>query len=195
MDHYAVTNDGETGVVEGTHRLAELIAKQEITEVLYRRVRASDRRDIELALTCYHEGATEEHEGYAGTAAGFLATQSMSAPGTTQRVTCLWHSLTNILIELDRENAQVESTYQGVVVRESDDGPMHCEIGGRYLDRFAYRDSRWAITNRTVVYDWSTVAPLGQSYLELVGHDETTIIKGSFGADDPLYSVLDISRG
>lgn len=190
-----MTTGGETGEVEGPHRLAELIAKQEITDVLYRRVRASDRRDIDLALTCYHEGATEEHEGYSGTAAGFLTTQSMSAPGTTQRVTCLWHTLTNILIDLDRESAQVESTYLGVVVRDSEHGPMHCEIGGRYLDRFAYRDSHWAITSRTVVYDWSTVAPAGQSYLELVGHDESKIIKGRFGPDDPLYSVLDIARG
>jgi hypothetical protein len=190
-----VTTDDETGVVEASHRVAELIAKQEITDVLYRRVRASDRRDIDLALTCYHEGATEEHEGYSGTAAGFLTTQSMSAPGTTQRVTTLWHSLTNILIDLDRDNAAVESTYLGVVVRMEDGGAMHCEIGGRYLDKFAYRDSRWAITNRTVVYDWSTVALAGQSYLELVDHDESKIIKGRFGADDPLYSVLDISRG
>ena len=32
-------------------RLAELWAKQQITEVLHRRARAGDRRDVDLALT------------------------------------------------------------------------------------------------------------------------------------------------
>ena len=42
--------------------VSTLLAKQEITEVLYRRARAGDRRDVDLALRCYHPGATEEHE-------------------------------------------------------------------------------------------------------------------------------------
>jgi len=32
-------------------------------------------------------------------------------------------------------------------------------IGGRYLDKFAYRDGRWAIAARRVVFDWSRVDP------------------------------------
>ena len=32
--------------------LAELLAKQQILEVIHRRARAADRRDVELARTC-----------------------------------------------------------------------------------------------------------------------------------------------
>jgi hypothetical protein len=175
--------------------LANVLHKQEIAEVLFRRVRASDRRDIELALTCYHDGATEEHEGFSGTAVEFLSEHSMSAPTSTGQVTCLWHSLTNVLIDLQGEDANVESYYFGVVVRNSDQGSMHCQIGGRYVDKFAYRNSRWAITHRTVVCDWSKVAPAAPSYWELTGQDETKIIKGVFGSGDPLYAAFDLARG
>ena len=57
---------GSTANAAEPAAVAALIAKQEITEVLYRRARAGDRRDVELALSCYHEGATEEHEGFTG---------------------------------------------------------------------------------------------------------------------------------
>jgi hypothetical protein len=179
----------------GPQGLAELLDKQAITEVLYRRVRASDRGDAELALSCYHEGALEEHEGFSGTAAGFIKDHALSAPGSTAKVTCLWHALTNVSIELVGIEAQVESYYFAIVIRSDADHTTHCQIGGRYLDAFAYRDSRWAITHRTVVYDWSALSPEGPSYWDLIGRDPTTIITGQFGAGDPLYDVLGIARG
>lgn len=180
---------------DGPQGLGELLDKQAITEVLYRRVRASDRGDAELALTCYHEGAKEEHEGFSGTAAGFIMDHALSAPGSTAKVTCLWHALTNVSIELVASEAQVESYYFAVVIRNDEDLATHCQIGGRYLDKFEYRDSRWAITHRTVVYDWSALSPVGPSYWDLIGRDPTTVITGQFGASDPLYDVLDIPRG
>ena len=67
--------------------MAALIAKQQITEVLYRRARAGDRRDVELALSCYHDGATEEHEGFTGSAADFTRNVSMISPGSKAPVT------------------------------------------------------------------------------------------------------------
>ncbi len=184
-----------TPVTDERQTLRNLTDKQAIAEVLYRRVRASDRRDVGLALSCYHEGATEEHEGFSGSAADFITEQSLSSPTSNARVTTLWHALSNISIELTGEGATVESYYLGVVVREEDEVTMLCQIGGRYLDRFAWRDARWAIAHRTVVYDWSKVAPVGPSYWDLIGRDEATIIRGAFGPGDPLYTVFDVARG
>jgi hypothetical protein len=183
------TADPETAAV------AALIAKQQITEVLYRRARAGDRRDVELALSCYHEGATEEHEGFTGSAAEFTQNFSMISPASKAPVTGLWHLLSNILIELDGDTGRVESYHIAVVIRDEEVGETQSFIGGRYLDRFALRDGRWAITHRDVVFDWSRVGEASTTYWDLVGLDPTKLLRGEFGAGDPLYSLLSVERG
>jgi 3-phenylpropionate/cinnamic acid dioxygenase small subunit len=178
-----------------TALLSELLAKQQITELLYRRARAGDRRDVELALACYHPGATESHEGFAGTAADFITNFSMISSNSTAPVSCLWHFISNILISLDGDTAEVESYHIAVVCRDGSEGQTESRIGGRYLDKIAYRDGRWAIVHREVVFDWSRVDAASTPYWELMGLDETKLLRGRFGADDPLYSVLGIERG
>jgi hypothetical protein len=175
--------------------LADLLAKQEITEVLYRRARAGDRRDVDLALSCYHPGATENHEGFDGTAAEFIGDVSMISPSSTAPVTTLWHFISNVLIDLQSDEAVVESYHIAVVVRRDDGADTHSRIGGRYLDRFAHRDGVWAITHRDVVFDWSRVEEASATYWGLMGMDETKLLRGTFGADDPLYSELGVARG
>jgi 3-phenylpropionate/cinnamic acid dioxygenase small subunit len=175
--------------------LAELQAKQQITELLYRRARAGDRRDVELALSCYHPGATESHEGFDGAAAEFITTASMIAPDSTASVSCLWHFISNIVIDLDGDTADVESYHIAVVIRDESNGQTETRIGGRYLDKMAHRDGRWGIVHREVVFDWSRVDTASTPYWELVGLDETKLLRGRFGADDPLYSVLGVGRG
>jgi 3-phenylpropionate/cinnamic acid dioxygenase small subunit len=175
--------------------ITALVAKQQITEVLYRRARAGDRRDVKLALACYHEGATEEHEGYAGPAADFILNASMISPGSAAPVTCLWHFISNVLIDLHGDEADVESYHIAVVVRDEDSGQTQSRIGGRYLDKFVRRDGRWAIAERRVVFDWSRVDLASAAYWDLMGIDEAKLLRGRFGGDDPLYSHLGVTRG
>ena len=175
--------------------LAALIAKQEITELLYRRARAGDRRDVEAALACYHEGATEVHEGHSGTAADFVLNHSMISPGSTTPVTCLWHLISNVLIDLDGADAAVESYHLAVVVRNDPSGMTQSRIGGRYLDRFAHRNGRWAIAHREVVFDWTRVDGESLAYWDLMGLDESKLLRGEFGPGDPVYSHLGVARG
>ena len=177
-------------MVTGT-LIAELHAKQQITEVLYRRARAGVRRDVELALSCYHDGATELHEGFDGTAADFIRDRSMISPDSKAPVTFLWHFISNVLIDLHGDQADVESYHLALVGRRTDaEGATHSTIGGRYLDRFAHRDGRWAITERAVVFDWSRVDPETTTYWDLVGLDESTLLRGHFGPGDPLDAFL-----
>jgi 3-phenylpropionate/cinnamic acid dioxygenase small subunit len=180
---------------ESQDAVAALTAKQEITEVLYRRARASDRRDVALALSCYHEGATEEHEGFSGPAADFIENVSMISPGSRAPVTGLWHLISNVLIELDGDAAEVESYHIAVVSRDEGDGEIQSFVGGRYLDKFAHRDGRWAITHRDVVFDWSVVGEAAATYWDLVGLDGDKLLRGVFGEADPLYSCLGVERG
>ncbi len=176
-------------------RVTELYAKQQITEVLHRRARAADRRDVDLALSCYHEGATEMHEGFAGPAAEFTRDRSMISPNSTAPVTFLWHFISNVLIDLHGDEADVESYHIALVGRNTEaEGATHSTIGGRYLDRFGFRDGRWAITERTVVFDWSRVDPETTTYWKLVGLDESTLLRGRFGPGDPLDDFLASAR-
>jgi SnoaL-like domain len=119
----------------------------------------------------------------------------MISPGSAAPVSCLWHFISNILIDLHGDEADVESYHIAVVVRDEDSGQTQSRIGGRYLDKFAYRDGRWAIAERSVVFDWSRVDPASAAYWDLVGLDEAKLLRGRFGADDPLYSHLGVTRG
>jgi 3-phenylpropionate/cinnamic acid dioxygenase small subunit len=179
----------------GSTGIAALLAKQEITELLYRRARAGDRRDVKLALSCYHPGATEHHEGFNGTAAEFISTRSMIAPTSIAPVTGLWHFISNIVIDLHGEQADVESYHIAVISRVEDGHETQSHIGGRYLDKVSYRDPRWAIEHREVVFDWSRVDTDSAAYWDLMELDETKLLRGDFGAADPLYSVLGVERG
>lgn len=182
----------ETRPMHDDTGIAELLAKQEITEVLYRRARAGDRRDHALALSCYHDGATEEHEGFSGTAADFLLEHSAYAPGRTPPTSSLVHMVTNVLVELAGDEAFVESYHLCLTTGGQPGEQTDTMIGGRYLDRFAHRDGRWAITHRQVVFDWSRVEPGAARFWDRYP-DQEAIAFGRLGPDDPLYTH--VARG
>ena len=110
----------------GPPDVAAVLAKQQITELLYLRARAGDRRDVELALSCYHPGATETHEGFDGIAADFISNVSMISPASTAPVTGLWHFISNIVIDL-HEAGQV--------------APSATRVNGRTARRRTTRDA------------------------------------------------------
>lgn len=171
--------------------LQELLDKQAITEVLYRRSRASDRCDVALALSCYHDGATEVHPGAVnGLAREFILEKSEMAKGTASTMYMMYHALLNILIDV-RDDTAFSETYNIAISRQRDErGDVESRIGGRLLDRFARRDGRWAIVQREIVMDWSWVQPVGKQYWEsFAGRDG--VVLGVRGPQDPLYKYID----
>ena len=52
--------------------LEALLDKQEITEVIYRFSRGSDRFDLELMHNCFHDDAVVRYPGYHGGLDGFF---------------------------------------------------------------------------------------------------------------------------
>jgi hypothetical protein len=133
----------------------------EIQQVLYRYCRAVDRGDEALLSSVYHPGAVDRHGAYQGTGEAFAAmlVSSMDrAPRVGQ------HHITNVLIELDGDAADVESYFLALhPLGDSSSGEAsHVPVTGRYLDRFERRDGAWKIADRTVVLDWST-APVACS--------------------------------
>ena len=138
--------------------LAELEAKQAITEVLHRYCRALDRMDRPMADTLWHPDGTADYgvDIFQGTGQGFLdyvfATHELMSGHS--------HSVSNTMIEVDVEAGTAGSeTYASVWLRTLPrDGTVHdTRIRGRYLDRWSQRDGRWAIDHRVYVGDLMSV--------------------------------------
>lgn len=160
-----------------------LLAKQAITEVLYRYCRGLDRMDRALAHSVWHEGATVDYGSiFAGTGADFVDWVWVAHEGLAAHS----HQITNILIEVTGERATSES-YVTVALRTKPEGGSIMDIvdRGRYLDRWSRRDGLWAIENRTFVEDFQAVYPV-----PLNGATDGSQSSGRRGPDDPSYSAL-----
>jgi hypothetical protein len=166
-----------------------LLDKQSIAEVLYRRARAGDRSDAELAHSCYHAGATERHGEFEGLARDFIDVVSFTHPKPGSPIRGMFHLITNILPEFgDADHAFVESYH--VAWCQMTDG-TDATIGGRYLDKFERREGRWAIVHRDVIFDWSRMEPETAKYWDK--YPGKPFLMGQRGTGDPLYTY--VSRG
>lgn len=161
--------------------VAELAAKQAITEVLYRYCRGLDRMDRELADTVWHADGTAHYVGmYEGSGQGFLDWVWVQHQALTRHS----HQITNVLIEVDGDRAASEA-YVTVALRiKVGDDRTDIVSRGRYLDRWSRRDGRWAIDGRVFVEDLQSVAPLGP----VESADGSPASRRD--PDDPSYAVL-----
>lgn len=191
---FASQNDTKGTDMDET-TLAELADKQAITEVLYTRARAADRRDHELALSCYHEDATEVHEGFSTTAREFLLEKSLYAPGREAPSHTLMHIVTNVLIDLrSSDEAFVESYHLCLMSGKSGDAETDAMIGGRYLDTFRRVNGRWGISHREVVFDWSRKEAAAPRLWD-ENENKHLISFGVLGDSDPLYEYVERGAG
>ena len=137
-------------------RLAALLDKQEIEEVVLRYCRGIDRRDFELVRSCYHPDARDRHGSFDGTVDEYIAW----VDGLTARYRFTMHLVGNVLIELGDADVAACETY-GVSLHASDDPRpfMNMATGFRYVDRFERRDGAWRIADRNAVGEWSLPVP------------------------------------
>ena len=164
--------------------IQQLLDKQSIAEVLYRRARAGDRADAELAHTCYHPGATERHGVFDGLATEFIDVVSFTRPKPGTPMKTMLHVVTNILTEFeDADHAFVESYHIAYMTLNNGNDSI---VGGRYFDKFERRDGRWAIAHRDVIFDWSRQEPETEKFWDK--HPALPFLYGRRGADDPLYT-------
>lgn len=133
--------------------LRVLLDKQEIYEVLVTYCRGVDRCDAETVASVYHEDSVDDHGYWKGAGrdfAPFVVNRLAEANSATT------HSVTNVLIEVDGDEAFSESQVMVHLLRRDTD-PVETDVmGGRYLDRLSRRDGAWRIDERTVVLDWTT---------------------------------------
>ncbi|MBU6266699.1 MAG: nuclear transport factor 2 family protein [Sphingomonadales bacterium] len=138
-----------------------LLAKQAITEVVYRVARGTDRGDLDLFASGFHADGEDYHGLANGPVANILANLGRSRLLFTQ------HAVSNVLVELDGDCARVESLFTSFHQSRDDAGQVWDEaVKGRYLDWFERRGGAWKIARRVVVWDWSRVEPAGESWFD-----------------------------
>jgi hypothetical protein len=147
-------------------RLDVLESRHEIHDALMRCCRGVDRGDPELIRSAFHDGAWIRYGPRRFRDAAEFA--DLTVPRLDSRTSPAQRHTTNHLIKLDGDTAAVESYFVAFNPFRRDDGrEVLTFVGGRYLDRFERRDGRWAISERTVVVDWSRADLPGEAQAEL----------------------------
>lgn len=168
-------------------RLAGLLDKQEIEEVVLRYCRGIDRRDFDLVRSCYHPDARDRHGSFDGTVDEYVAWVDR----LTARYRWSMHLVGNVFVELGENGVAACETY-GVSLHRSDDPRpfMNLATGFRYVDRFERRAGAWKIAERNAVGEWSLPIPAGSWWEIPDAH-----LNGRRDRSDVIYEVLSALDG
>lgn len=129
----------------------ELIARQEITDVVKRLARGTDRLDPEMIVSCYHPDGFDDHNSFRGSPTEFAAWVCEVLP----HFVATHHFVADPLIRRDGDVAQVDTYCIAHHVSEATD----MVLALRYVDRFERRDGRWLIARRVCAFDWTYTVP------------------------------------
>lgn len=157
----------------------QLLAREEVRDVMRRYARGVDRYDIEEIRACYHPDATDERGPYRGPVAGFL--EYLESPRGLPMFERTTHSITDQVVDAQGDTAYSETS----VIAYHRLPEEHYLLGLRYLDRFERRDGAWRIAHRKVAYDWSLRRPVVDA--DALPAD---FPRGERGPGDPVYTHL-----
>jgi len=161
----------------------ELIAKQEIYEVVCRYSRGIDRLDMELVRDCYHPDAIDHHSGFTGGVDEFL----IWAADSLRKMDGTMHTICNQLVELHGDVALAETyAHTSHWTRRPTAPSQNAVTGTRYIDRFEKRDGVWRIAERWATRSWIRTEQDGVQIAE----DASAGPVGRRDRLDPLYLGL-----
>jgi SnoaL-like protein len=173
------------GLVVDEARLALMLARDELHQLVSAYCRAVDRADYEALRGLYHPDATDAHGSFStGGAEQFIAQLRAAEP----YILVSQHNITttNFVIEGDRARGEIYC-----LVFHTFAGPEHASdviIGGRYLDEYARHDGRWKFSQRTIVADWAYQNDPSQ--LDFAHPSTRGSLRGKPGQDDPSISLF-----
>lgn len=134
-------------------KLEELIAREEVRDVIYRYSHALNRRDwVALADVFWPDGQVE-YGLYDDASSGFTPIVRELYENVGIHIT--QHFIGNIILRIDGDQAVAETYVQALhrIPREGG-GCGDLLMGSRYDDRFEKRDGEWRIVFRKVAFDW-----------------------------------------
>jgi hypothetical protein len=161
--------------------LRRLRDHEEIRHLLYRYARGVDRGNLPLLQSVYHSDGTDRHGFFDGPGDEY-AKRLVEAEAHLARTGN--HHITNVLIELDGDEACCETYFLAFHPHEDTGAPALGVTSGRYLDRLARRNGRWAIVRREVVNDWTRLDFAGQPWPR-ASVSEGGFLPGARGRADP----------
>ncbi|MGP3533213.1 nuclear transport factor 2 family protein [Microbacterium sp. RD1] len=138
----------------GEDRLQALADREEIRDVLAMYFRADDSGDWDLLRECYHEDATDEHDGaYSGSIDGLIEWCKEWVP---KQFRSWLHLGAQSLIDLHGDTADVESYAVALHKTHPDARGKVFDVvaAGRFYDRFERRNGAWKIAHRKLVIDF-----------------------------------------
>jgi hypothetical protein len=167
--------------------LSTLLDKQAITEGLYRYCRSMDRMDKDLFRRTFHPDLFAQYA------------PNLILRSAEEFIEWMWahhrkyhnhsHQVSNILIEVNGEQAGSESYVHARLTRRLPNGRFELmTVMGRYIDRWEKRNGEWKIAHRRYLHDIMDLReiddfiPAGTS---LAARDPDDITK------DPSYEVID----
>jgi hypothetical protein len=169
-------------------RFTELLEKQAIMETIYHYAQGIDRRDPELLASIFTSDAMLHYGAglYDGPASALIANWG---PGQPSPYLLTHHQVGNILIQFRAADRAVSVTYLTAVHRAQRDGVLVDEaVRARYMDKLLKQGGKWRFAERTLVYDWSRVAPAaGKWWWDQPGASALT---GAHGTADPGVAFL-----
>ena len=155
----------------------ELLARQAITDVIFRYARAIDRMDEALLRSVFHPDSRHNHF-YEGPSSDPDAPSTADSPGDFVAFALgvlggfsrTHHQLGNTLIEFTGESrARVETYFTAfhrmrprgdpLAAANAYDTEMDYFVGGRYIDQFELRGEDWRIAERVGMTDWTRLEP------------------------------------
>lgn len=178
---------------EGAHRmndhdprLARLLDKEAIREVLAHYARGVDRGDGPLLKSCYHPDAIEEHGGrFTGNAHDYVA----EAIPRIKLMDSMQHILGNTHFDFVSDVLAYVETYLVTLARVNIDGERFDTFtGGRLIDRFEKRDGEWKIAHRRTIFDWNRDTPTREGWVGgMFVPGQPGMRMGTKGDTDPSY--------
>lgn len=159
--------------------LADITARNAITDRIYSYCRAMDRIDHQLGYSVWHsDGLADYGSIFNGTGRGFID-WVCDMHGTMQAHS---HQVANILIQLDGNCAGSEA-YVTATLRYQQKGKlMQTTARGRYLDSWSCREDNWKIDKRIYLHDFDQTT-------EVLVAGETDP-RASRNRNDPSYTLL-----
>lgn len=148
-----------------TITVEELLAREEITDVVKRLARGTDRLDEQMMASCYHPDGFDDHNSFRGSGTEFAKWVCEVLP----HFQATMHFTGPPQIAIDGDVAQV-NTYC-VAHHVGTDTDM--VLGLRYVDRFERRDGAWLIAKRVCAFDWTYTVPYDPATKFQFGEDFT----------------------
>lgn len=139
----------------------DLLAREEITDVVKALARGTDRLDRELMASCYHPDGTDDHNVFRGTGTEF----AQWVVDTLPHFQTTMHFIGPPRIRNEGDRAEVDTYCVAHHVSRPDDAGLQTDmvLGLRYVDRFERRDGRWLIAKRVCSFDWTYTVPIDAS--------------------------------